>query len=224
MKALFIATSSTVQQIHSVSIPYTERDRASPTRNTAMAPNEATILENYLLLPARLPAVVSLQEFTSYFPKSQQSSPQIRTLYRDLQQQRNAVVDTVAANIDTEVQRGKALRRAVIKARREAAQEDDIDDEIEIERNARISPFVLLAGRLVATLVPPFPWNNDKLTISACNSYLDLPQTRYDLKSTLYKASCPRWIAPLAIWNKRFENSKKRKRHCWNLCRRQLVT
>ncbi|KAF7524683.1 hypothetical protein G7054_g11346 [Neopestalotiopsis clavispora] len=101
-----------------------------------MAPNEATILENYLLLPARLPAVVSLQEFTSYFPKSQQSSPQIRTLYRDLQQQRNAVVDTVAANIDTEVQRGKALRRAVIKARREAAREDDIDDEIEIERNA----------------------------------------------------------------------------------------
>lgn len=100
-----------------------------------MAPNEATILENYLLLPARLPAAVSLQEFTSYFPKSQQSSPQVRILYRDLQQQRNAVVDAVAANIDIEVRRGKALRRAVLKARREAAQEDDIDDEIEIERN-----------------------------------------------------------------------------------------
>lgn len=103
-----------------------------------MAPNEATILENYLLLPARLPAAVSLQEFTSYFPKSQQSSPQVRILYRDLQQQRNAVVDAVAANIDIEVRRGKALRRAVLKARREAAQEDDIDDEIEIERNVSI--------------------------------------------------------------------------------------
>ncbi|KAK9416222.1 hypothetical protein SUNI508_01639 [Seiridium unicorne] len=100
-----------------------------------MAPNEATILQNYLLLPARLPAIVSLQEFTSYFPKSQQSSPQIRTLYRDLQQQRNAVVDTVSNNIDSEVRRGKGLRRAVAKAKREAEPDDGMDDEIEIERN-----------------------------------------------------------------------------------------
>ncbi|KAH6645937.1 Cnl2/NKP2 family protein-domain-containing protein [Truncatella angustata] len=100
-----------------------------------MAPNEATILQNYLLLPARLPAILSLQEFTAYFPKSQQSSPQIRALYRDLQQQRNAVVDLVGSNIDSEVKRGKALRRAVAQARHEAELDDDIDDEIEIERN-----------------------------------------------------------------------------------------
>jgi centromere-localized protein 2 len=100
-----------------------------------MAPNEATILEKYLLLPARLPSIVSLQEFTSFFPKSLQSSPQIRTLYRDLQQQRNAVVDAVASNIDTEVKRGRALKRAAVKARREAEMDEDMDDEIEIERN-----------------------------------------------------------------------------------------
>ncbi|KAI1497428.1 Cnl2/NKP2 family protein-domain-containing protein [Biscogniauxia marginata] len=98
-----------------------------------MAPTEATILRNYLLLPSRLPAVISLQEFTSLFPKSQQSSPQIRTLYRDLQQQRNAVVDAVSTNIDAEVKQGKALRRAVVKAKREAEREEQ-DDEIEIER------------------------------------------------------------------------------------------
>ncbi|KAI1635498.1 Cnl2/NKP2 family protein-domain-containing protein [Biscogniauxia mediterranea] len=98
-----------------------------------MAPTEAAILRNYLLLPSRLPTIISLQEFTSLFPKSQQSSPQIRTLYRDLQQQRNAIVDGVATNIDAEVKHGKGLRRAVIKARREAEREEQ-DDEIEIER------------------------------------------------------------------------------------------
>ncbi|KAI1389034.1 Cnl2/NKP2 family protein-domain-containing protein [Hypoxylon trugodes] len=98
-----------------------------------MATNEATILRNYLLLPARLPTILSLQEFTTLFPKSQQASPHIRTLYRDLQQQRNAVVDGVAQNIDAQVRQGKALRREVIKARREAELEEQ-DDEIEIER------------------------------------------------------------------------------------------
>ncbi|KAL7624164.1 hypothetical protein AAE478_005721 [Parahypoxylon ruwenzoriense] len=98
-----------------------------------MATNEATILRSYLLLPARLPTIISLQEFTSLFPKSLQASPQIRALYRDLQQQRNAVVDAVSQNIDGQVRQSKALRREAIKARREAELEEQ-DDEIEIER------------------------------------------------------------------------------------------
>lgn len=102
-----------------------------------MATNEATILRNYLLLPARLPTFISLQDFTSLFPKSQQSSPQIRALYRDLQQQRNSVVDGVSQNIDAQIRQGKALRREVIKARREAELEEQ-DDEIEIERTVQL--------------------------------------------------------------------------------------
>ncbi|OTB01048.1 hypothetical protein M426DRAFT_225165 [Hypoxylon sp. CI-4A] len=98
-----------------------------------MATNEATILRNYLLLPSRLPTIISLQEFTALFPKSQQSSPQIRSLYRDLQQQRNVIVDGVSQNIEAQIRQGKALRREVIKARREAELEEQ-DDEIEIER------------------------------------------------------------------------------------------
>ncbi|KAI1802583.1 Cnl2/NKP2 family protein-domain-containing protein [Daldinia bambusicola] len=110
-----------------------------------MATNEATILRNYLLLPARLPTIISLQEFTSLFPKSQQASPQIRSLYRDLQQQRNAVVDGVSQNIEAQVKQGKALRREVIKARREAELEEQ-DDEIEIER--------MLFGATSSTIQP----------------------------------------------------------------------
>ncbi|TRX92755.1 hypothetical protein FHL15_006429 [Xylaria flabelliformis] len=98
-----------------------------------MAPTEATILRNYLLLPSRLPSIISLQEFTSLFPKSQQSSPQVRALYRDLQQQRNALVDAVSASIDAEVKQAKALRRTIIKTQKESEYEEH-DDEIEIER------------------------------------------------------------------------------------------
>ncbi|KAI1432157.1 Cnl2/NKP2 family protein-domain-containing protein [Xylaria sp. CBS 124048] len=110
-----------------------------------MAPTEATILRNYLLLPSRLPSIISLQEFASLFPKSQQSSPQVRALYRDLQQQRNAVVDTVSASIDAEVKQAKALRRTIIRTKREG-QLAEQDDEIEIER--------ALFGPTSATIAP----------------------------------------------------------------------
>ena len=40
-----------------------------------MAQTEGAILQNYLLLPAPLPAVVTLQEFAALFPKSQQAAP-----------------------------------------------------------------------------------------------------------------------------------------------------
>jgi len=55
-------------------------------------------------------------------------------LYRDLQSQRNAVVDTVAANIETEAKQSRALRRAVARARRQA-ESQEYDQEIEIERS-----------------------------------------------------------------------------------------
>ncbi|KAK3315371.1 Cnl2/NKP2 family protein-domain-containing protein [Apodospora peruviana] len=98
-----------------------------------MPPNESKILTNYLLVPAQLPTIISLQEFVELFPRSLQSSPHIRSLYRDLQSQRNALVDFVAAEIENQVKQGKALRRAIIKARREAELQE-YDDEIEIER------------------------------------------------------------------------------------------
>ncbi|KKY32791.1 putative cnl2 nkp2 family protein [Diaporthe ampelina] len=98
-----------------------------------MAPTESTILANYLLVPAQLPAIISLKEFTDLFPRAQQASPQVKGLYRDLQIQRNALIDAVASNIETEAKRAKALRREVLRAKREA-EDREIDDEIDIER------------------------------------------------------------------------------------------
>ncbi|KAK4152768.1 Cnl2/NKP2 family protein-domain-containing protein [Chaetomidium leptoderma] len=98
-----------------------------------MAPTEQNILSNYLLVPAQLPSIISLQEFVALFPRQQQSSPRIRSLYRDLQSQRNAVVDAVAEQIEQEAKQGKAMRRAVIRSRREAEAQEQ-DDEVDIER------------------------------------------------------------------------------------------
>lgn len=98
-----------------------------------MAPTEQIILRNYLLVPAQLPAIISLQEFIALFPRQLQSSPRIRTLYRDLQSQRNAVVDDVAGQVEQEAKHGKAMRRAVIRSKREA-EEQEQDEEVEIER------------------------------------------------------------------------------------------
>lgn len=97
-----------------------------------MAPTEATILSTFLLPPAPLPSIITLKAFTELFPRSQQSSPQIKALYRDLQHQRGKLTDTIARNIAAEVKRGISQRRVVIRTRRAAEQEDQ-DDEVDVE-------------------------------------------------------------------------------------------
>ncbi|CAN8104420.1 unnamed protein product [Discula destructiva] len=96
-------------------------------------PTETSMLANYLLVPSQLPAIISLKEFTDLFPRAQQSSPQIRKLYRDLQTQRNALADDVASNIEAEARRGKVLRREILRAKREA-ENPEVDGEVDIER------------------------------------------------------------------------------------------
>lgn len=108
----------------------------------APPPAEQTILTHFLLPPAPLPSILSLQQFTALFPKNQQSSPQIRALYRDLQSQRAGITDTVARNIVSEVKRGNAQRRAVIRGRRAAEsgiRGKEQDEEMEVEDAVRSS-------------------------------------------------------------------------------------
>ncbi|CAM1504023.1 Fc.00g016140.m01.CDS01 [Cosmosporella sp. VM-42] len=98
-----------------------------------MAPTESEILTNYLIQPSSLTSITTFDQFKALFPRPLQSSPQVRSLFRDLQAQRNAVLDRVAGNIAAEVKRGNVMRREVMKARREAERED-VDGEIEMER------------------------------------------------------------------------------------------
>jgi centromere-localized protein 2 len=104
-----------------------------------MAPTEATILATFLLNPAPLPTVINLKTFAELFPPSQQKSPHIRTLYRDLQHSRALVTDAVEQNISTEIKRGNAQRRAVIRSRRLVDKTIETDDEVVVETAVSIS-------------------------------------------------------------------------------------
>jgi centromere-localized protein 2 len=94
-----------------------------------MAPSEETILSNFLLSPAPLPTVLSLQKFTELFPKRLRNHPHIRTLYRELQQVREHDMDRVNGNIDREIKQGERqkaeLRKAALAAGVEAANPDE---------------------------------------------------------------------------------------------------
>lgn len=97
-------------------------------------PTEADLLRRYLLTPT-LPEVVPFSKFTSLFPASV-SRRHLRTLYLDLQRQRTAQLDKVAAAIDDEVRRSRDIRREMRAAARDR-EADEADEEIEIERAVR---------------------------------------------------------------------------------------
>ncbi|OJK04131.1 hypothetical protein ASPACDRAFT_57463 [Aspergillus aculeatus ATCC 16872] len=84
-----------------------------------MAPSETAILSNFLLTPAPLPTIISLQQFTELFPKRLRSHPHIRVLYRELQEIREQDMDLVNENIDKEAVQGERqkaeLRKSLMK-------------------------------------------------------------------------------------------------------------
>ena len=104
-----------------------------------MAPTESTILTNFLLPPAPLPTILSLQKFTGLFPKAQRSNPQVKYLYRELQHVRALDIDEVKQNIAQEVKIGEKQRREVVRARRRADKEEMEDvNEREVEMEAQV--------------------------------------------------------------------------------------
>lgn len=103
-----------------------------------MAPTEQTILTAFLLAPSSLTTIFTFQSFQALFPRTQQSSPEVKRLYRALQHRRALVTDSVAQNIDDEVERGNSQRRAVVRARR-AAEKQEPDEEVAVE-NAVCKP------------------------------------------------------------------------------------
>lgn len=175
-----------------------------------MAPTEQQILSNYLLVPAQLPSIISLQEFIALFPRQLQSSPQIRSLYRDLQSQRNAVVDHVAEQIDEEAKQGKAMRRAVIRSKREA-EAQELDDEVEIERMVSFTSFSFRVAQ-------QYSCEGKQLELTPSPSW----ETGLSLKTqnTAWPPFYPTWRAPLTSWKPSSNCSTKRKPLFWHLCSR----
>lgn len=98
-----------------------------------MAPTEAEVLAAYLIRPASLDAIITYDAFAERFPASQRNNNQIRLLWQDLVAQRERLLDEVRANIENEAKRGQAMRREVLRAKKEAENEEP-DGEVEMER------------------------------------------------------------------------------------------
>ncbi|KAH8697686.1 Cnl2/NKP2 family protein-domain-containing protein [Talaromyces proteolyticus] len=81
-----------------------------------MAPSEDSILNNFLLSPASLPTIISLQKFTELFPKRLRSHPQIKVLYRELQELRSQDMDGVTEHILEQVEEGGKQRADLLRA------------------------------------------------------------------------------------------------------------
>ena len=82
-----------------------------------MPPTEGELLSSFLLAPAPLPSIISLQKFTDLFPRPQQSSPQIKHLYHNLQGRRALDIEHIKRNVTREVKQGEKQRRHIVKAR-----------------------------------------------------------------------------------------------------------
>jgi centromere-localized protein 2 len=82
---------------------------------------EAVILTDFLLAPAALRDVLTLQQFTEIFPKSHRLGPAVKELYQELQRLRNEDLETVRLNIQDEIKKSRTLKR-------DCARERELDD------------------------------------------------------------------------------------------------
>jgi len=108
-----------------------------------MAPTEKSILKSFLLQKASLRDVLTLAEFSTYFPASKRSSPLVRNLYRDLQSQRNRICESVLKQIKLECRLGDSViakSRAAQERNRKSEPDvthDDVDKLVRV--NDRVS-------------------------------------------------------------------------------------
>jgi Cnl2/NKP2 family protein len=127
---------------------------STPTVDSAMAPSESSIISSFLLTPATLPSTISIQQFTALFPRAQQTNPQIRSLYRELQHQRAIAVDDVSQNIEDEAQRGKSQRLQIARMRKQSLDKElaGLDErDLMIEHEVLNPSSIVFTPRLVLT-------------------------------------------------------------------------
>lgn len=162
-----------------------------------MAEAEARILTDYLIVPASLPGIVTFEQFQSFFPASTRNSPLLRSLWKDLRSQRDIAIDHVAAAIELEAERGKVMRREVMRQRRDVAAEE-IDGEIELER--AVSRFICYKSRRCS---------------NSCSSSLEtLASKAPSIPSIAFcrssKALHMHWRQTLSVWRRKSRSSQSR--------------
>jgi len=109
-----------------------------------MTPTEETILRSFLLQKAGIRDVLTLSEFSTYFPSSKRSSPLVRQLFRDIQTQRNVVCESALKQINLECRMGDNMI-AKKRAEREATAAESRGRETEID--SAVIPILIATDR-----------------------------------------------------------------------------
>lgn len=110
-----------------------------------MAPSEETILRSFLLQKAGLRDVITLAEFSAYFPPSKRSSPLVRQLYRDIQSQQNAICESVLKQINLECRLGDTSIAKKRAAREANAESVATENEMDLQVGFRLFAFLPLS-------------------------------------------------------------------------------
>jgi centromere-localized protein 2 len=104
---------------------------------------ETEILSSFLLSRAGLKDIISLRAFTELFPRDKRSNPQIKLLYRELQQLRERQVAQVRRKIQHEAIAGFNQRKAAARRKEKDAR---IDDENMVGIEVRLFLLVRVIG------------------------------------------------------------------------------
>jgi centromere-localized protein 2 len=99
----------------------------------SLAATSAALMKEYLLRPARLPDIVTFEQFRDMFPRASRSSPHVKTLYRDLQAQRAALVDAVEERIDEHAAELEELQQYMREEERETELQQLAGDDVEVD-------------------------------------------------------------------------------------------
>ena len=86
---------------------------------------EANVLSAFLLARAGLRDIITPRDFADLFPKDKRANPQIRILYRELQQARTRQCDRVQRSIQQEARQGAMYRKQAAEKRKDEARLDE---------------------------------------------------------------------------------------------------
>lgn len=172
-----------------------------------MSSPEAAILADFLLAPAALRDILTLQQFTDIFPKNLRTNPAVKDLYHELQRQRYQDINTVKKNIATELSISKSLQRQSARARQG-------HDRIAV---AGIDTVILnMEGEAsILLILPPIPLHFSSSNLMTSHSFPAVALTLAMTKNPIqWPRSNPAYRKPARLSRYKLPASRKNSKTC----------
>ncbi|KAI9888664.1 MAG: hypothetical protein M1814_006561 [Vezdaea aestivalis] len=157
-----------------------------------MGSKEYSRLSAFLLPPASLPAISTLDEFTELFPSAYRKNAEIPHFYRQLQHQRALVTDQVKENIAAEAKKGLKQTREMTKTRRRAERgqtirtEDDAKElRTEVEMFGPGSNLPTAKPHTLRSIIPELESACEDVTMEIEEMDADIQSLLQDIQATV---------------------------------------